>query len=222
MLQGGVVTTRIRVLAPIVVLLAAACASAPVNMDEPRRLVGTEGDVRLDAEVIGEQLSPTARLPIKYDITNNRTTPIAVADLIPETTYDPETQTITVSLGSEVPGEEFLPRLLLIAPGEKKSFSTNAPVKVVMPGGPNPFVRFPNGMRLKLNFLSDPKPFAELINIPEHAVHNPKLAAEFFPKWVEGNESVYTNTLPMRWLGATGLVDEAPVEVPRRRTGRRP
>jgi len=216
------VNTRTRVLASLVVLLAAACASAPVNMNEPRRLVGTEGDVRLDAEVIGDQLSPSARLPIKYDITNNRTTPIAVADLVPETTYDPDTQTVTVGLGSEVPGEEFLPRLLLIAPGEKKSFTTNAAVKVVMPGGPNPFARFPNGMRLKLNFLSDPKPFAQLINIPEHAVHDPKLAAEFFPKWVEGNESVYTNTLPMRWLGAGALVEDVPVEQPRRSRGRRP
>lgn len=214
--------SRIRAFAPIVVVLAAACASAPVNMNEPRRLVGTEGDVRLDAEVIGEQLSPAARLPIKYDITNNRTTPIAVADLIPETTYDPDTQTITVALGAEVPGMELLPRLLLIAPGEKKSFSANAPVKVVMPGGSSPFVRFPNGMRLKLNFLSDPKPFAELINIPEHAVHNPKLAADLFPKWVEGNESVYTNTLPMRWLGNAALVEEVPVEQPRRSRGRRP
>ena len=190
-------------------------------MQEPRRLVGTENDVRLDAEIIGDQLSPAARLPIKYDITNHRTTPIAVADLIPDTTYDPDTQTITVSLGAEVPGEEFLPRLILIPAGEKKSFSANAAVKVVMPGGPNPFMRAPNGMRLKLNFLSDPKPFVKLIDIPERAVHDPKLAAELFSKWVEGNESVYTNTLPMRWSGSA-MVDDigVPADQPRRRTRR--
>ena len=213
--------TPIRALAPLTLIFVAACASAPVNMNEPRRLVGTENDVRIDAEVIGDQLSPASRLPIKYDITNNRMTPIAVADLIPETTYAPDTQTITVSLGSEVPGEEFLPRLLLIAPGEKKSFTTNAAVKIVMPGGPNPFIHFPSGMRVKLNFLSDPKPFTKLINIPEHAVHDPQLAAEIFPKWVEGNESVYTNTLPMRWMGAGALVEDTiPTEQPRRRTRR--
>src|SRR5436190_7966790 len=163
-------STRTRVLVPLALILAAACASAPVNMQEPRRLVGTENDVRLDAEIIGDVLSPTARLPIKYDITNNRQTPIAVAELIPDTTYDPDTQTITVGIGSEVPGEDLLPRLILIGPGEKKSFSANASVKIVMPGGPNPFMRFPNAMRVKLNFLSDPKPFAQLINIPERAV----------------------------------------------------
>jgi hypothetical protein len=211
---------HLRAIAPLALLLAAACASAPVNMKEPRRVVGTENNVRIDAEILGDQLSPSASLPIKYDITNNRTTPIAVADLIPDTTYDPDTQTITVTLGAEVPGEELLPRLSLIAPGAKKSFSANAVVKLVMPGGPNPFTRYPNAMRLKLNFLSDLKPFTKLIDIPERAVRDPKLAAELFPKWVEGNESVYTNALPMRWSG-NAMLDEAPADQPRRR-GRRP
>jgi len=212
-----------RALAPLLLLLAAACATAPVNMKEPRRLVGTDNDVRIDAEIIGDQLSPSARLPIKYDITNNRATPIAVAELIPETTYDPETQTVTITLGAEVPGEQFLPRLTVIAGGAKKSFSSNAAVKIVMPGGPNPFMRFPNAMRVKLNFLGDPKPFRALIDIPERAVHDPKLAAEIFPKWVEGNESVYTNALPMRWAGMVMLDDSAtPAEQPRRGRGRRP
>ena len=211
---------QLRAIAPLALLLAAACATAPVNMKEPRRVVGTENNVRIDAEIIGDQLSPSASLPIKYDITNNRPTPIAVADLIPDTTYDPDTQTITVTLGPEVPGEELLPRLALIPPGGKKSFSANAVVKLVMPGGPNPFTRYPNAMRLKLNFLSDLKPFAKLIDIPERAVRDPKLAAELFPKWVEGNETVYTNALPMRWSG-NAMLEEAPADQPRRR-GRRP
>jgi hypothetical protein len=210
---------QLRAIAPLALLLAAACASAPVNMKEPRRVVGTENNVRIDAEIIGDQLSPQASLPIKYDITNNRTTPIAVADLIPDTTYDPDTQTITVTLGAEVPGEELLPRLSLIAPGAKKSFSTNAVVKLVMPSGTNPFTRYPNAMRLKLNFLSDLKPFTKLIDIPERAVRDPKLAAELFPKWVEGNESVYTNALPMRWSG-NAILEEAPADQPRRRVRR--
>jgi hypothetical protein len=210
-----------RAIVPFALLLAGACASAPVNMKEPRRLVGTDNDVRIDAEVIGDQLSPSARLPIKYDITNNRASAIAVAELIPETTYDSDTQTLTITLGAEVPGEEVLPRLALIGPGAKRSFSTNAVVKIVMPGGPNPFMHYPNSMRVKLNFLSDPKPFMKLIDIPERAVHDAQLASELFPKWVEGNETVYTNTLPMRWTGL-GLIDDAasPADQPRRRIRR--
>ena len=203
--------------APALFLIVAACASAPlVNMKEPRRIVGTENDVRIDAEIVGDQLSPSVRLPIKYDITNNRATAIAVADLIPDTTYDPETLVLTVTLGSEVPGMEFLPRLVVIGPGQKKSFSVNAAVKVAVPGGPSPFMHAPQALRLKLNFLTDPKPFEKLIDIPEKVVHDPQLAAEIFPKWVEGNESVYTNTLPMRWMTA-GMTDEPAPEPPRRR-----
>ncbi|HEY6843212.1 MAG TPA: hypothetical protein VI391_03530, partial [Thermoanaerobaculia bacterium] len=76
-------------------------------MSEPRRVVGTDNDVRIDAEVIGDRLGPNVTLPIQYDITNNRRNTILVADLIPESTYDPETHTVTISIGAEIPGEEF-------------------------------------------------------------------------------------------------------------------
>ena len=65
-------------------------------MKEPRRLVATDNDVRIDAQVRGEMLGPSTQIPIDYDITNNRNSPIAIAELLPETTYDGETQTVTV------------------------------------------------------------------------------------------------------------------------------
>jgi hypothetical protein len=111
---------------------------------------------------------------------------------------------------------EFLPRLLVVGPGQKKSFSANAAVKIVVPGGTGPFVRAPQALRLKLNFLADPKPFEKLIDISERVVRDPQLASEIFPKWVEGNESVYTNALPMRWMPA-GMSEEPAPEPPRRR-----
>src|SRR2546430_10988465 len=108
-------------------LLLFACTSTkPVNMSEPRRVVGTESDVRVDAEVYGDRLGPSVNVPVKYDITNHRQTTILIADLIPESTYDPDTHTVTIGIGAEIPGEEFLPRLIPIRPGEKKSFSTSA------------------------------------------------------------------------------------------------
>ena len=75
-------------------------------------------------------LAPSTDVPIDYDITNNRDKAIAVAELIPDATYDAETQTVTVTLGSEVPGEQFLPRLVLIKPGEQKTFSSRAHVSL--------------------------------------------------------------------------------------------
>ena len=186
-------------LVPAVLLFVAGCATAPVNMDEPRRVVGTENGVRIDAQILGDQLSPSVQIPITYDITNERPAPIAIADLIPEATYDEDTQTVTVSIGSEVPGVEYLPRLIAIAPGEKRTFKVVARVSLVINRGVTPMSRFPNALRLKVNFLSDTAPFEELITMTERAWQNPKLADELFPIWLEKNETVYTNALPMRW-----------------------
>ena len=170
-------------------------------MSEPRRVVGTDNDVRIDAEVVGDRLGPNVTVPIQYDITNNRRNTILIADLIPESTYDPDTHTVTISIGAEIPGEEFLPRLIPIRPGERKSFKTAAHVSIVA-NIASPWIPRPNALRLKVNFLSDPAPFEKLISIPEKAVRDPALAAQLFTKWVEGNETVFTNSLPMRWVNA--------------------
>jgi hypothetical protein len=188
----------------VLFLLVAACATtSKVDMKEPRRLVATDNDVRLDVQVRGDTLAPSNDFPMDYEITNNRDTSIAVAELIPDSSYDPDTQTVTVTLGSEVPGQQFLPRLILIKPGEHKAFSHAARVSLPITEmvEQNPFHRFPNALRVRLNFLADPKPFEKLIGISERAVRDPVLAAELFPKWVEHNESVITNVLPMRWIG---------------------
>ncbi len=97
-----------------------------------------------------------------------------------------------------MPGEQLLPRLIVIGAGEKKSFSGVAHVNVLMPGM-SPLVNYPSALQIKVNFLNDPKPFEKLIAIPEHAVHDPQLANELFPKWIDRNEVVLTNALPMKW-----------------------
>ena len=62
-------------------LLLAGCATtvrnSPVNKNEPRRVVGTDNDVRIDAEIFGDHLQSTISIPLKYDITNSRPAPIA-------------------------------------------------------------------------------------------------------------------------------------------------
>jgi len=196
-----------------------ACTSTkPVPMSEPRRVVGTDNDVRIDAEVVGDRLGPNVTVPLQYDITNNRRDTILIADLIPESTYDPETHMVTISIGAEIPGEEFLPRLIPIRPGERKSFKTAAHVTIVA-NAASPWIPRPNALRLKVNFLSNPEPFQKLIAIPERAVRDPQLAAQLFTKWVEGNETVFTNSLPMRWT--TTFTDDTPEQTTpgRRRRG---
>ena len=198
-------------------LVLAGCAStSTVDMEEPRRVVGTENNVRIDAQVFGDHLSESARIAIKYDITNERNETIAIADLVPEASYDPDTQTVTVNIGSEVPGHEFLPRLLTIPPGEKKSFDAVARINVIVSRTVTPTTRFPNALRIKLNFLGDTSRFEQLIAIPERAVRSRELADELFPVWLERNEAVFTNALPMRW---TFEPESTPGRRPR--TGRR-
>jgi hypothetical protein len=211
----------------LTLLFLAACnstapptpASTPgkINMKEPRRMVGTENNVRVDAEIYGEDMIQGASIAIKYEITNQRATPILVADLIAQSNYDPDTRTVTIDIGSEIPGEELLPRLIAIPSGERRTFNTGAHINIRLP--PNsPWTPKPRALQLRVNFLGDPAPFAQLVGIPERAVRDKKLADELFPKWVERTETVTTNALPMRWQGprATGFEDTPPA---RRRRG---
>ncbi len=221
-----------RVACVLALLLAAACNStAPpvaaakpgsIDMKEPRRLVGTENDVRVDAEIYGEEMIQGASLAIKYDITNQRSSPILIADLLPQTTYDPDTRLVTIDIGSEIPGEEFLPRLISIPSGGRRSFHAGAHINIHMPLNA-PSSPKPRALQLRVNFLGDSAPFVKLIDIPERAVHDRELAAELFPKWVERSETVTTNALPMRWQNSRpSVIEEAPSTQPgsrRRRPG---
>jgi hypothetical protein len=177
----------------VMVLLMAACNSmtppAPlskpgaIDMKEPRRMVGTENNVRVDAEIYGEEMIQGSSISIKYEITNQRATPILIADLIAQSNYDPDTRTVTVDIGSEIPGEELLPRLIAIPSGERRSFTAGAQINVRMPN--SPWILKPHALQLRVNFLGDAAPFAMLVDIPERAVRDKKLAGELFPKWVE-------------------------------------
>lgn len=205
---------RQSLLAATLLVLGGCASTATVDMEEPRRVLGTENNVRIDAQIFGEELSESARIPITYDITNQRSETIAIADLIPEASYDPDTQTVTVSIGSEVPGHEFLPRLITIPPGEKRTFDAVARVSIMTTRTATPTTRFPNALRLKLNFLGDTSRFEQLIAIPERALRSPQLAEELFPIWLERNETLFTNALPMRW---TFEPESTPGRRPRRR-----
>jgi hypothetical protein len=182
--------------------LVVACASTapPVDMEEERRVVGTEEGVRLDGFIRGDILGATNAIPFTWDITNERPNPIAVADMIPVADYDRESRIVTVNLGSEVPGHQLLPRLITIAPGEKKTFSGTIRVQILPELAGDPRVRAaPRTLQLKLNFLGDIAPFGQLVGITEKAVADRQLADRLFPLWLERNEVVLTGTVPMRW-----------------------
>ena len=229
-----------RVVSALALLLAVACTTAApaeppakpaskpaetkhaekpgtVDMKEPRRMVGTENNVRIDAEIYGDSLSQNATIAFKYDITNQRSSPILIADLLTQTNYDPDTRTVTIDIGSEIPGEEVLPRLLSIPSGARRSFSTGARINI-QTNFASPWIPKPRALQIRVNFLGDPAPFLKLIDIPEKAVRDRQLATELFPKWVEGNETLTTNALPMRWqVERPSAIEDAPSQPQRRR-----
>lgn len=178
-------------------VLTACATGGGVDMDEPRRVVGTARSVRIDAQITSDEIRPGAHVPVTWTITNERPTAIAVADLVLETSWDDESRTFTVSVGSEVPGNELLPRLIEIGPGEQKSFSGSA--RLFFTPRTTSDLNDAAGLRLRLNFLTDTAPFRQLIGMKENALADRRLADELFPLWIEANEVVYTNAVPLRW-----------------------
>ena len=209
----GVRELKRAVIGASLVLTAIGCASRPVRMDEPRRVVGTENNVRVDAEIL---IDPNGlAVAIKYDVTNGRNEAIAVADIVAETSFDPEARMVTVSLGSEVPGARLLPRLVSVPPGQKRTFSAGAQVASAIRRD-SPFSPQPAALRLKLNFLGDTTPFVKLLDIQEKAVADSELADALFPRWVELNEVVYTNAVPLNVGGGASPIDPSDTSARRR------
>lgn len=194
----------------LALLLSSGCASGGGAVDESARLIGRESDVRVDAMVRNLNIGFGSNVSIRYDVENLRTEPIAVADIVPEVVFDTDTGLITVMLGSEVPGNEFLPRLVMIRSGEKQSFSAGVNLNV------GSTVRIsPSAIRIRLSYLKDVEPFESLIGITQKAVHDPELADEMFLPWVESVRFVDTNSVPLQWTGRSRGDAASPVRGPR-------
>lgn len=178
------------------VLLAGCASSTHVDKKEPRRLVGEGNGVRIDAQILDENMTPNSTVLLNYEITNKRSESIAVAELAPYVTFDEESATLTVRLGSEVPGNEIIPRLVRVAPGETKALSAKVQLRMPFSSQRSSSPRF---MQIRLNYLSEVEPFKEYLDIPEVGVRDPASANALFMKWVELNASVETNAVPIRW-----------------------
>ena len=198
-------TARLIPLVLVSALLLGACASGGVDMREPDRVLGREDDVRVDAQFGAPSYSQGGSVSILYEIENLRTTPIAFANLGPELSYESETGTFTATVGSEVPGNQLVPRLVEIKPGERVSFSGGA--RMVVPVSRELPASVPREIRLRLVYLSDVEPFRELIGIPEVAVRDRAHADRQFPRWIKHNATDTTNSAPIRWGARSASAD---------------
>lgn len=177
-------------------LCASLAPAASIDMDDPRRALGREHDIRVDAQLVRDSISPGAAVGVVYQIQNFGSSSVAIADKIASASYDSETRTITVALGAEIPDAGNMPRFVTIAPGEKKIFRAAAVPSLSAAAMRRP-TSAPRYVQLKVSVLRDLEPFAALIQKQETAPQ--PLPDRLFDTWFESNATIFLNTLPVHF-----------------------
>jgi hypothetical protein len=180
-------------------LIATSVTAARVDLNDPRRALGREDDVRVDASLTQANISASSPLNVTYQIQNLSPAAIAFADKVSDASWDADSQTITLSLGAEIPPGPSMPRLVVIQPGEKRVFCGGAMVNLAIPATQGPWTRVPRFVQIKVNILRTVMPFAALIEQQSQSGTAPALPNDMFDRWVDSNDAVYLNPIPVRW-----------------------
>ena len=169
--------------------LTNAAFAARVDMRDPRRAVGTEDNVRVDAQLTSEFVSAHSSIGVTYKVHNLSSQTIAVADGITDASFDSDSSTITISIGSEVPVAGAMPRLVLIHSGQAKTLSAAASVRV----SPRDQRRLRSALvQIRVNVLRDAAPFVSL-------TERQKLTDEQFEQWLTINDAIELNAIPVHY-----------------------
>lgn len=189
-------------------LVATTAVAASVDMGDPYRAVGREYDVRVDAQLLSEIVRPGSPIGITYQIQNFSDIAVAVAEKSCSASYDADSRTITVSVGSEIPPAGEFPAMATIGPGEKKVFTTAAVL-----GGSTSGMRSsrtePRFVRIKVNVLRNLAPFRELLERQTRGRTAPSLPLtdDQFDQWFDANRTIFLNSLPVRFDGRSSRFD---------------
>jgi len=183
-----------------IVLSAAAAYAAHVDMKDPRRALGREDDIRVDAELMQDAVGSNSAIGVTYQVENRSSAPVAIADRLSTFSYDPDTRTIVLTIGSEIPTTGTVPHLTVINPGEKRVLTSGAVVHIAVTAGP--FSPVPQYVEIEVNVLRDIAPFAQAIALQaKNNLSTLPLGNDLFDQWVQSNDSIYLNTIPIRWKG---------------------
>jgi hypothetical protein len=189
------------------VLIAVAAASfafgstafaASIDMNDPRRALGREDDIRVDAQISQDTVSTGSSIGVTYQVQNLTASPIAVAPRATDLSYDADSATITISLGAEVPVGGLMPQLTIIGPNEKKTFTGSASFNVPAAAMRAPFGNVPRYVVVRVNVLRDIAAFRDVANLPVTNPPRPMSDAQF-ASWLENNDAIYLNAVPVRW-----------------------
>lgn len=179
-------------------LLTASVAAASIDMDNPRRALGREGDVRIDAQLMRDTVTAGAPVAITYQIHNLSDAPVAVAHRESDASYDEDNRTIVLSVGSEVPPDGSMPPMTLIAPGEKKVLTAAATPALRAAALRPTMAVVPRYVQVKVAILRDLDPYLPLIQSQNERAKQP-LSDELFEQWFESNDTIYLNAVPVRF-----------------------
>src|SRR6185503_10601928 len=170
--------------------------AAGIDMDDPRRTVGREDNVRVDAQLVQDTVTPGSPIGVTYQIENSSSTPIAIADKVSNASYDADSRTITVSIGSEVPSDGKMPRVVTVAPGEKKIFRTGVTPSLGAAATRSSLAP-PRYVQIKVSILRNLAPFAQLIARQTGTAQT--LPDDLYDRWFESNDTIFLNAVPVRF-----------------------
>jgi hypothetical protein len=190
---------------------AASAAGPSVDLDSPLTSIGREDDVRVEAQLLNDTVASGTPIGVTFQIENLSDQPIAIAEKVCSATFDAETQTVILAIGSEVPEDGLMPKVTALAAGEKKTFTTGAMVRVIGANMRSVFVAIPRFVQVKVNVLRNVAPFATLIErqagVP--ATTRLPLDDQQFETWLESNDAIFLNPVPIRFTSGRRLGADA-------------
>jgi len=183
------------------VLAAAAANAAHVDMKDPRRALGREDDVRIDAQLYQDTLTANGPITVAYQVENLSDAPIAIADRVMAVEFNADEAMVTLSIGTEALTAKALPHLVVIAPGEKKTFKAGGTVHGVL-NGHGPFAVVPHAVQIRVSVLRDISSFRDAIATQQQPNAVVAVTNEMFDRWIDGSDSIALNALPVKWSAA--------------------
>jgi len=175
----------------VLIHAAAASAAGAIDMDNPRRVVGRENHVRVDALLVQDTISPGGVVGVTYQVQNLGDAPVALASKVVTATYDDDSRTVTLAVGAEVPQDGKMPQVVLIAPGETKVFRGGATPILTM-AALRTAQAAPRFVQVKVSILRDLTAFSQVNS-------GQTLTDDQFERWFEANDTIFLNTIPVRF-----------------------
>ena len=183
------------------VMCAAAASAATIDMHDPRRAVGREDDIRVDAQLMQDTVSPATHLVVNLQIENFTSEAVAVAEKECDISYDADSRTITIAVGAEIPNAGELPRMTVVPPGQTKSFTASGVLRMLASRVRSPLTGTPREVRIKVTVLRDLLPFKALIQRQASGPQQRSIALSDaqFEKWMEATDTIFLNSIPVRF-----------------------